>query len=55
MASKGGYNVNYRTLSLPESLVSQVERRIRDGNGGYSTITEYVKEAIREKLAKNRK
>ena len=52
MASKGGYNVNYRTLSLPESLVNQVERRIRDGNGGYSTITEYVKEAIREKMSK---
>ena len=52
MASKGGNNVNYRTLSLPESLVNQVEKRIRDGNGGYTTITEYVKEAIREKMSK---
>ena len=44
--------MNYRTLSLPESLVNQVEKRIRDGNGGYTTITEYVKEAIREKMSK---
>jgi Arc/MetJ-type ribon-helix-helix transcriptional regulator len=52
MASKGGNSVNYRTLSLPESLVNQVEKRIRDGEGGYTTITEYVKEAIREKMSK---
>ncbi|MHB8372421.1 MAG: ribbon-helix-helix domain-containing protein [Thermoplasmataceae archaeon] len=44
--------MNYRTLSLPESLVNQVEKRIRDGEGGYTTITEYVKEAIREKMSK---
>ena len=44
--------MNYRTLSLPESLINQVERRIRNGEGGYTTITEYVKEAIREKMSK---
>lgn len=44
--------MNYRTLSLPESLINQVERRIRSGEGGYTTITEYVKEAIREKMSK---
>ena len=44
--------MNYRTLSLPESLVNQVEKRIREGEGGYTTITEYVKEAIREKMSK---
>jgi Arc/MetJ-type ribon-helix-helix transcriptional regulator len=52
MDSKGGNSVNYRTLSLPESLINQVERRIRNGEGGYTTITEYVKEAIREKMSK---
>ncbi len=52
MDSKGGNGVNYRTLSLPESLINQVERRIRSGEGGYTTITEYVKEAIREKMSK---
>jgi len=55
MASKGGPGMNYRTLSLPESLVDQVEKRIRDGEGGYTTITEYVKEAIREKMSKESK
>jgi Arc/MetJ-type ribon-helix-helix transcriptional regulator len=49
---KGGSSVNYRTLSLPESLVNQVEKRVRNSDGGYATITEYVKEAIREKMNK---
>ena len=53
MASKGGNSVNYRTLSLPESLVNQVEKRIRDGEGGYTTITEFFKEALRDKLFEN--
>ena len=48
MASKGGSSVNYRTLSLPESLVNQVEKRVRNSDGGYATITEYVKEAINQ-------
>ena len=53
MASKGGNSVNYRTLSLPESLVNQVEEYIRKHpEKGYTGVTEYVKEAIREKISK---
>jgi len=55
MASKGGCSVNYRTLSLPESLVNEVEKRVKNSDGGYATITEYVKEAIREKIEKTAK
>ena len=54
METKRGDGMNYRTLSIPESLVNQVEKRIRNGEGGYSTITEYVKEAIREKMDKEK-
>ena len=61
MASKGGNSVNYRTLSLPESLVNQVEKRIRDGEEyikkhpekGYTGVTEFFKEALRDKLFEN--
>ena len=44
--------MNYKTISLPESLVNQVGRIVRENDRGYATITEYVKEAIREKLGK---
>lgn len=44
--------MNYRTISLPESLVNQVGRIVRENDRGYVTITEYVKEAIREKISK---
>jgi metal-responsive CopG/Arc/MetJ family transcriptional regulator len=52
MSSRGGCSVNYRTISLPESLVNQVGRIVRENDRGYATITEYVKEAIREKISK---
>ncbi len=44
--------MNYRTMSLPESLVNQVEKIVKGNDRGYATITEYVKEAIREKMSR---
>ena len=37
---------NYRTVSLPEDLINRVEELIQKV-GTYSTITEFVREAVR--------
>lgn len=42
----------YRNLSLPESLCRTVEEAIESpkAKGGYASVTEFAKVAIREKL-----
>ena len=42
----------YRTISLPIELVELVEKTIeRHPEFGYSSLTEFVKDAIRSKLS----
>lgn len=41
----------YRTLSIPEELYNEVEEYIRKHpEKGYAGVTEFFKEALREKL-----
>lgn len=38
----------YRCISLPNDLIVRVEERL--AAGGYSSVAEYIKEAVRLKL-----
>jgi Arc/MetJ-type ribon-helix-helix transcriptional regulator len=42
----------YRNISVPESLYQKMKERVETGDEGYSSIAEYVREAIRTKLEK---
>lgn len=44
---KGG---GYTNIPLPNELVKQIDNEIKHGECGYKTKTEFVKEAVREKL-----
>jgi Arc/MetJ-type ribon-helix-helix transcriptional regulator len=38
---------SYRSLRIPETLVSRIEKVIEDEELGYSSISEFVKDAVR--------
>ena len=40
----------YRTVAIPEDLYEKCEKIVRDGNLGYTSVSEFVKEAIRKRL-----
>ncbi|MFP3257452.1 MAG: ribbon-helix-helix protein, CopG family [Euryarchaeota archaeon] len=40
----------YRSVRLPEELIEKIEDIIKNGNLGYKSKSEFIKEAIREKL-----
>lgn len=40
----------YINIPLPEELAKQIEKIIQEANIGYKTKTEFIKEAMREKL-----
>lgn len=40
----------YTNIPLPDELAEQIDRLIRTANLGYKTKSEFVKEAVREKL-----
>ncbi len=42
----------YTNIPLPEELARQIERVIETAEFGYKTKSEFVKEAVREKLMK---
>jgi Arc/MetJ-type ribon-helix-helix transcriptional regulator len=44
----------YRSVRLPEELIEKVEDIIKKGDLGYKSKSEFIKEAIREKLEKIR-
>lgn len=44
----------YAGLSLPKSLIAKVKAEVDAPQSSYATVTEFVKEAIREKLARKR-
>ena len=47
-----GNTKRYRTISLPAELVNLAEKTIeRHPELGYSSLTEFVKDAIRSKLS----
>lgn len=45
---------NYVTFSIPSDLVNEIEDVIKTSKKGYKTQTEFLKEAIREKLDKEK-
>jgi len=47
MARKG-----YTTIALPNVLIDQVERIVKDKKYGFVSKPEFIKEAIREKIRK---
>ncbi len=40
----------YRTVGLPETLYLECERVVREGLYGYSSVSEFVKDAVRRRL-----
>lgn len=42
----------YINIPLPEELTGQIDKVIKTADLGYKTKTEFVKEAVREKLFK---
>ncbi len=40
----------YTNIPLPEELAKQIEKVIQEASMGYKTKTEFIKEAVREKL-----
>ena len=44
--------MKYHQISLPEDLISQIDREIIDSETGYRSRAEFVKAAVREKLSK---
>ncbi len=45
---------NYVTFSIPANLVDEIIEIIKTSKKGYKTQTEFLKEAIREKLDKEK-
>ena len=43
----------YRSLTIPEGLYKKIEKYIDKSNGSYVSISEVVREALREYLKKN--
>ena len=41
---------NYRSLTLPEGLYKELEKYIDQSNGSYVSVSEVVREALREYL-----
>jgi len=44
----------YRTLSIPADLMQSIEEFIKKNKEGYTSITEFAKVAIREKLEREK-
>ncbi len=44
--------MRYHQISLPEDLISQIDKEIIDSETGYRSRAEFVKAAVREKLTK---
>ncbi len=40
----------YGTISLPQELLDRIEEVVDSGKFGYASASEFVKEAIRERL-----
>jgi len=40
----------YRTISIPEELYTTIEEAMEKERGGYVSVGEFVKEAVRTKL-----
>ena len=40
----------YTNIPLPDELAEQIDRLIKTANLGYKTKSEFIKEAVREKL-----
>jgi len=43
----------YRSLAIPEGLYKELEKYIEQSNGSYVSISEVVREALREYLKNN--
>ncbi|MFQ6085279.1 MAG: ribbon-helix-helix domain-containing protein [Candidatus Bathyarchaeia archaeon] len=40
----------YRTVSIPEDLYDRIEDAVNNGNGGYTSVGEFVRESVRRTL-----
>jgi Arc/MetJ-type ribon-helix-helix transcriptional regulator len=40
----------YRTIALPEELYKKCEEIVKSGKLGYSSISEFVKDAVRRRI-----
>jgi len=46
--------VNYKTVSIPADLVEKISNVIDNEHLGYTSVSEFIKEAIRKQLTKVR-
>jgi len=46
---------DYRGITLPKELIQQIDEIIKNKKLGYKTNAEFIKEAIREHLARRKK
>jgi len=45
---------NYKSLTIPTGLYIELERFVKDSNGYYVSVSEVVREALRDYLSKLR-
>lgn len=45
-------NIEYRSISLPSVMVDEIERVVKESKGIFTSNADFVKEAIKEKLAR---
>ena len=43
-------HVSYRGVSVPSDLIEKIEGIISDGNLGYKSVGEFVKDAVRQHI-----
>ena len=45
----------YRTVGIPEELFKECEAVVKSGKLGYSSVSEFVKDAVRRRLEEIKK
>lgn len=43
----------WKTVQIPEEHYTQVLKYIKEGSGGYASVSEYVRNAVRAQLRKD--
>jgi len=44
----------YRIVKIPSELANQIDEIVKEGKGGYTSRTEFVKEAVRRLIAEQK-
>jgi len=44
---------NWKTVQIPEEHYNQIKEYVKTGAGGYASVSEYVRNAVRAQLKKD--